>query len=78
MSEGLCGGIRVLDLGDEPAARAARIFGDLGAEVVRVVPPSGDPLARRHSDELAWTAGKRVVALAADDPALERLLRSAD
>ena len=78
MSEGLCTGIRVLDLGDDAAARAARILADLGADVVRVVPPEGDRLARRRADELAWTAGKRVAALAADDPALERLLRSAD
>jgi len=78
MSQGLCTGIRVLDLGDEVAARAARIVADLGADVVRVVPPSGDPLARRPAAELAWTAGKRVAALAADDPALARLLKTAD
>jgi crotonobetainyl-CoA:carnitine CoA-transferase CaiB-like acyl-CoA transferase len=78
MSEGLCAGIRVLDLGDEVAARASRILADLGADVVRVVPPSGDPLKRRRAAELAWTAGKRVVALAAVDPVLYRLLRCAD
>jgi crotonobetainyl-CoA:carnitine CoA-transferase CaiB-like acyl-CoA transferase len=78
MSEGLCAGIRVLDLGDDAAARAARILADLGADVVRVVPPTGDPLARRRATELAWTAGKRVAVLSADDPTLERLLRSAD
>jgi crotonobetainyl-CoA:carnitine CoA-transferase CaiB-like acyl-CoA transferase len=78
VSEGLCAGIRVLDLGDDVAARAARILADLGADVVRVVPPSGDPLACRSAAELAWTAGKRVAVLAADDPALDRLLRTAD
>src|SRR5262245_37046020 len=78
MPRGLCAGIRVLDLGDDVAARAARILADLGAEVIRVVPPSGDPLAGRSAAELAWTAGTRVAALAADDPALERLLCSAD
>jgi crotonobetainyl-CoA:carnitine CoA-transferase CaiB-like acyl-CoA transferase len=78
MRQGLCAGIRVLDLGDDAAARAARILADLGADVVRVVPLSGDPLAGRRAAELAWTAGTRVAALAADDPALERLLRSAD
>jgi crotonobetainyl-CoA:carnitine CoA-transferase CaiB-like acyl-CoA transferase len=78
MRQGLCAGIRVLDLGDDAAARAARILADLGADVVRVVPPSGDPLAARPAAGLAWTAGTRVAALAADDPALERLLRSAD
>jgi crotonobetainyl-CoA:carnitine CoA-transferase CaiB-like acyl-CoA transferase len=78
MRQGLCAGIRVLDLGDDAAARAARIFADLGADVVRVVPPSGDPLAGHPAAELAWTAGTRVAALAADDPVLERLLQSAD
>jgi crotonobetainyl-CoA:carnitine CoA-transferase CaiB-like acyl-CoA transferase len=36
--------LQVLDLGHDPGARATRILGDLGAHVVRVVPPSGDPL----------------------------------
>jgi crotonobetainyl-CoA:carnitine CoA-transferase CaiB-like acyl-CoA transferase len=76
--EGLCAGLRVLDLADDPGARAARILGDLGADVVRVVPPAGDPLARRRAEAIAWTAGKRVAALAADDPALATLLASAD
>jgi crotonobetainyl-CoA:carnitine CoA-transferase CaiB-like acyl-CoA transferase len=78
MSEGLCAGIRVLDLGGDVAARAARILADLGADVVRVVPAADDPLSRRPAAERAWTAGKRVAALAADDPALGRLLGSAD
>lgn len=78
MGERLCAGIRVLDFGDEPAARAARILADLGADVVRVVPPSGDPLGRRRAAEVAWTAGKSVALLAEDDPALEGLLRNAD
>ena len=63
MRQGLCAGIRVLDLGDDVAARAARILTDLGADVVRVVPPSDDPLAGRRAAELAWTAGTRVTAL---------------
>jgi len=78
MSEGLCAGIRVLDLGDDVGARAARILGDLGAEVVRAVPPTGDPLAIRPAAQVAWTAGKRVVTLAADAPVLRQLVRSAD
>jgi crotonobetainyl-CoA:carnitine CoA-transferase CaiB-like acyl-CoA transferase len=78
MSEGLCAGMRVLDLGADVAARAARLLADLGADVVRAVPRSGDRLAARPAAELAWTAGKRVAALGSDDPALERLLRTAD
>jgi crotonobetainyl-CoA:carnitine CoA-transferase CaiB-like acyl-CoA transferase len=68
----------VLDLADDPGARAARILGDLGADVVRVVPPAGDPLERRPADAIAWNAGKRVTELASDDPALAGLLETAD
>jgi crotonobetainyl-CoA:carnitine CoA-transferase CaiB-like acyl-CoA transferase len=78
VSEGLCAGIRVLDLADDPGARAARILGDLGADVVRVVPLDGDPLARRRADDLAWNAGKQVAALAGDASALDALLEAAD
>ena len=52
------------------------MLGDLGADVVRVVPPAGDPLAGNVAR--AWNAGKQVVALAADDPALDALLADAD
>jgi crotonobetainyl-CoA:carnitine CoA-transferase CaiB-like acyl-CoA transferase len=78
VSAGLCTGIRVLDLADDPGARAARILGDLGADVVRVVPTGGDPLGRRRANHLAWNAGKRVVALLADEPVLDGLLEAAD
>ena len=78
MSSGLCTGLRVLDLADDPGARAARILGDLGADVVRVVPPEGDPLGRRPANAIAWNAGKRVVELASDDPVLDELLATAD
>ncbi|MEO6198244.1 MAG: CoA transferase [Dehalococcoidia bacterium] len=39
---------RVLDLVDGPAAFAGRILGDMGAEVIKIEPPSGDSL--RASD----------------------------
>ena len=55
---------------------AGRILSDLGAAVVRVVPPSGDPLTGNVAR--AWNAGKAVQALAADDPALADLLAGAD
>ena len=51
-------------------------MGDLGATVVRVVPLTGDVL--RGNGARAWNAGKQVVALAADDPALDDLLAAAD
>ncbi len=76
MAQRLLEGLRVVDLGGEPAARAARVMGDLGASVVRVVPPAGDVLGPNLAR--AWNAGKRVVALAADDPALDELLAVAD
>lgn len=41
-------GVRVVDLSREPgAAYAARLFALLGADVVKVEPPEGDPLRRR-------------------------------
>jgi len=36
-------GIRVLDLSEEPGWLAGRLLGDLGADVVKVEPPGGDP-----------------------------------
>ena len=70
-------GLRVLDLGGDPSARAARVLGDLGADVVRVVPPAGDPLDREHR-RARGTRASRSCALAADDPALDALLADAD
>ncbi len=40
-------GIRVLDLTDERGHLAGRILADLGAEVILIEPPGGDPLRRR-------------------------------
>ena len=76
MAHGLLEGLLVLDLGGDTSARAARVLGDLGADVVRVVPPGGDPLP--HSVSRAWNAGKQVVRLAAGDHELETLLAEAD
>jgi crotonobetainyl-CoA:carnitine CoA-transferase CaiB-like acyl-CoA transferase len=39
--------VRVLDLSDESGCLAGRILGDLGADVVRIEAPGGDPAARR-------------------------------
>ena len=75
MPEPLLHGLAVLDLADDPGARAARILGDLGAAVVRVVPPGGDPLPHRVAR--AWNVGKDVRALPADSPELDELLASA-
>ena len=69
-------GLRVLDLGDDPAARAARVLADLGAECIRVVPADGDPLTGNIAR--AWNAGKHIEMLAADDARLDELLGAAD
>ncbi len=71
-------GVRVVDLADEPGARAARILSDLGADVVRIVPETGDPLERRPATALAFNAGKRVTSCTLDAPELDRLLCAAD
>lgn len=76
MPEGLLAGLNVLDVGGDPAARAARVFADLGANVVRVVPPAGDILTGNVAR--AWNAGKTVTALAADARDLDALLVNAD
>lgn len=86
-------GIRVIDLTDELAAYASRLLVDLGAEVLRVEPPSGSSTRRSGPivarEELPgvsmfdrWVnAGKRSVTLDADEPEgralLERLLADA-
>ncbi|MEP2814209.1 MAG: CoA transferase, partial [Alphaproteobacteria bacterium] len=45
-------GIRVLDLSQYlPGPLAAQVLADLGAEVVKIEPPAGDP--QRHLDPTA-------------------------
>jgi len=86
--------IRVLELCDEAGFLAGKIFGDLGADVVKVEPPGGDLRGRRapylggvHDPErsLAWLAlntSKRGVTLDLDANAgravLHRLLTATD
>jgi crotonobetainyl-CoA:carnitine CoA-transferase CaiB-like acyl-CoA transferase len=73
-SESLLDGLHVLDLAGEPAQMAARILGDLGAEVARVECARGG----RAVDRLAWDAGKRLASIRPDDDALGELLAAAD
>ena len=68
MPERLLEGLHVVDLGGDPSARAARVLGDLGAHVVRIVPPEGDLL--RGNVARAWNAGKEVRGIDALDDAL--------
>ena len=84
-------GTRVLDLSQYlPGPYAAQILADLGAEVVKLEPPAGDPmraLGPLDSDGLSAfykliNAGKRVIRLdlKSDDgrAAFERLVAAAD
>ena len=61
---GLLAGMRVLDLSAyRPMPHATQILADLGAEVLKVEPPGGDPM-RAYPDIFASVArGKRSVVL---------------
>jgi crotonobetainyl-CoA:carnitine CoA-transferase CaiB-like acyl-CoA transferase len=76
VAQRLLTGLHVVDLAGEPGARAARVLGDLGASVVRVVPTGGDVL--HGNGARAWNAGKVLVALDGDDARLDELLTAAD
>ena len=80
-------GVRVADLAGEPAAMTGRILADLGAEVVRVEPPGGDPLRAvppvgpdgMSLRFVAWNAGKACLEVdGPDDPRLDDVLAGAD
>lgn len=87
-------GVRVLDLTGEPGFFAGKILGDLGADVVKVEPPGGDPARRRGpfwggtpdpNRSILWLAlntSKRAVTLDLDSPvgrdAFLRLVDGAD
>jgi len=66
------GALRVIECSGWNGVLAGRLLADAGADVVRVVPPSGDPLAseppffgaKGPSIQATWyNAGKRVLAL---------------
>jgi crotonobetainyl-CoA:carnitine CoA-transferase CaiB-like acyl-CoA transferase len=83
----LLDGVRVIDLAGEPAAMTGRILADLGADVIKIEAPGGDPLRRvtpfgadgtslRHT---VWNAGEAIVELTSnDDLRLAELLADAD
>ena len=76
---GMLSPYRVLDLTDEQGQACGKLFADLGADVIKVEPPGGDPARRRGpfvDDEsgpdrslrwLAWNANKRSVSLDLND-----------
>ena len=94
MSSGVLGSVRVLDLSSPVGTYCTRLLSDLGADVVLVEPPEGDPYRRlgpfRKGENgpdasLAfgyYQAGKRSIVLDVDDAAdladLEDLGRDAD
>jgi crotonobetainyl-CoA:carnitine CoA-transferase CaiB-like acyl-CoA transferase len=69
-SDGLLAGMRVLDLGQwRPAPYATQLLADLGADVLKVERPGGDPM-RTFPEIFATVAShKRSVVLDLKDPA---------
>lgn len=69
MGDGLLSGMRVLDFGQwRPAPYATQLLADLGAEVLKVEQPGGDPM-RAFPEIFATVAGhKRSVVLDLKDP----------
>ncbi len=90
MADGALDGLRVLDISTLFAApQIAAVLGDLGADVVKVEPPQGDPLramgAQREGRSLMWALAarnKRAITLDFDNEAgrdlLHRLVERAD
>ena len=87
------GELRVVELaGSHAGAFAAKMFADYGAQVVKIVPPDGDPLLH-HGEVLATHAlgngevgsiwafcntSKLLIELALDSPEVQELLVNAD
>jgi len=68
--DGLLGGVRVLDLSIwRPGPYATQLLAELGAEVIKVEPPGGDPMRLYGGLFEALHADKRSVALDLKDPA---------
>jgi crotonobetainyl-CoA:carnitine CoA-transferase CaiB-like acyl-CoA transferase len=57
-SQGALQGIRVLDVAEPSGALVGRILGDLGADVIKIEPPGGDP--GRHLAPFVTTAEARL------------------
>ncbi len=88
ISGGNLTGYRVLDLTEEPGFLAAKLLGDLGADVIKVESPTGDSARRRGpfvggiadpERSLLWLAlnvNKRGITLNLDHPRGTEILRS--
>ena len=67
---------RIVELGIGPVSGlATAVLADFGADVIKVVPPDGDPFAAMGSWPL-WTRGKRIVRADLRDPGAADRLRS--
>jgi crotonobetainyl-CoA:carnitine CoA-transferase CaiB-like acyl-CoA transferase len=85
--DGALHGVRVLDLTDETAGLGTKLLADLGADVIKVEPPAGDPARRlgpfyqRDEDPekslFFWhyNTNKRSIALDLDRPAERETFR---
>src|SRR5437868_931464 len=61
---GMLGGMRVLDVSSwRPMPHATQILADLGAEVLKVEPPGGDPMRAYPQLFAAIARGKRSIEL---------------
>jgi benzylsuccinate CoA-transferase BbsE subunit len=91
MTPGALEGVRVLDLSDKSCVYGAKIFADLGADVVRIEPPTGDPMRQmapldpQTGESLFYrfmNVNKRSVVIDLDDKAgqaqFARLVATAD
>ncbi|MFH1088112.1 MAG: CoA transferase [Chloroflexota bacterium] len=94
MLDDFFGSYRVLDLTDEEGFLCGKLLGDLGADVIKVERPGGDPARsagsfygsvpdrRKSLYWFAYNANKRGITLSLDNPAgreiFKRLVRTAD
>ena len=75
-------GIRILELGHYVAAPfATRLLGDLGAEIIKVEPPGGDPVRQwgaRYKGSAPWWSvharNKRCITLDLKKPEARRIV----
>src|SRR5580692_9961295 len=77
-------GVRVLDLADKSCVYATKMLADLGAEVVRIEPPQGDPMRQmppldgvtgQSLFHAYMNANKRSVALDLETPHGQAMFR---
>ena len=86
LNNSLLTGLRVIDIAAEPLAMTGRLLADMGAKVIKLEPPGGDPLRTAPPLSpsgvslrfLAWNAGKTCITYNSDDSRIDTLLGDAD